>query len=541
MSKAREPSSRGATGDVLVVLAFATLTLGLGLMRQEYIGDGVRHVPAAVGGVYSFGEARWLLFPPALTGWIAGARALHLVEGVRSALVAFVVLDVLAGAAYLLALRSLLGSLGAPARVRAEGLALAGFLAPLLLLTSDTAEPMVAAAFAVGGIAVVAGSMDSPGNSSSALRLGLGIVLIGLGSLLYQGVVLALLFLPALPQFAALSRGRAPLVAAACLVGIGVAFVVILMAGEGVDLGGALSRLSTISGNELYNDWVKSSFRFPRVVALAAGPPQAIFHLKDFTGMRSLLRGLTDSEMRASAALTLGALFAGAGICAGLVLAVIRGGRRPLLVALAGIAVLPVILRPSQYGYVKFWVLFPVFAAIASVHLSSRLRITIAAVVAVFNLVAAVTDVAAGRVAYADRAATYGEATDRTCWVDAAWGPRIPQAWPGGTCSLLTTMGGGHGRTMEQLAERNGHALRSCLRWCFCEADGTWTDNFTTANAASIRSVADHFLLRRVDVAPLLWDGGGAGLVKMGRGATMPVLVYSDGDRQARCASLGTE
>jgi hypothetical protein len=135
----------------LVVLGLLTAMLVVAAAsRRDFIGDGVRHLPAALSGPLHFGEARWAMFPPLLFALLRPLVAVGLIDGVESAIQPVLWLSVGCGVVFLVSVdKWLRAECEDPAR-RAAALLLAGSCASFVALFSDIAEVQVAVAEAIG-------------------------------------------------------------------------------------------------------------------------------------------------------------------------------------------------------------------------------------------------------------------------------------------------------------------------------------------------------------------------------------------------------
>jgi len=129
------------------------LLVATAMLRQEFLGDGVRHLTTIGANDIQIGEPRWLLFPVLARLWVRLLSALGVVHGAESSLRALLALCVAAGIAFLGCLLIWLRvECEEPSR-RTAALLLAGSCAPSLMLFSDIAEPQLAAALVVAGLA----------------------------------------------------------------------------------------------------------------------------------------------------------------------------------------------------------------------------------------------------------------------------------------------------------------------------------------------------------------------------------------------------
>src|SRR6185503_14301982 len=94
--------------------------------RRDFIGDGVRHIPAALAGEAPLGEARWLLFPALVFVVLRPLSALGTMPDVERAIQALLWLSVACGVVFLVSLNRWLRAESGDGARRAGALMLAG-------------------------------------------------------------------------------------------------------------------------------------------------------------------------------------------------------------------------------------------------------------------------------------------------------------------------------------------------------------------------------------------------------------------------------
>ena len=176
----------------------------------------------------------------------------------------------------------------------------------------------------------------------------------------------------------------------------------------------------------------------------------------------------------------------------------IRTASWPLLLALAVLLVLPV-LRSHQYGYPKFFVLWPIPVALLAVRCRQRTIALAAAAVLISNTWLVARDVRRGRELSAAVQANYARATPTTCWFTSGWSPPVSYLWPGTTVPVLGILATGNDPAMQAAG------LTVALRRCFCESDAVWTDT-SSRDAGVVISLAGHFDYTAIDLRSLLAD-----------------------------------
>jgi hypothetical protein len=102
----RKPAGERARIDLVVLCVLSGLLIVLAAARRDFLGDGVRHLPAVLSRHPTFGEPRWLLFPPLAWTWVRLLSALGIVRGTEAALQAMLWMCVTSGVVFLWRIRS---------------------------------------------------------------------------------------------------------------------------------------------------------------------------------------------------------------------------------------------------------------------------------------------------------------------------------------------------------------------------------------------------------------------------------------------------
>ena len=509
----------------LVVLGLLTAVLVVAAAsRRDFIGDGVRHLPAALSGSLRFGEARWVMFPPLLFALLRPFAAVGLIDRVESAIQPVLWLSVGCGVFFIVRVdKWLRAECEDPAR-RAAALLLAGSCAPFLGLFSDIAEVQVAAAMAVAGLAYARAHPDGDRGAIVAIAA------VAAATLIYEGTILALGMLP-------LVAARQTLLHRHVLAALGTAgaivIVVIISAQVAAGIPLDLAVAATITGER--NPLARSFMTQPSVakyaVALLAGPPQGIVALRDFSGVSALVTGVRSSDAGTIAlfAANILRLVLGLAVAGLLLAATVRYRDWRVLFAAAVILILP-LLRNQQYAYVKFFALWPVPVAVAALRCRARTITVMASLVLISNGWLLAEEIQRGRRLHATIERAYRAVTPTTCWMTSGWAPPMWYLWPGTTAPVLGVLATGSDPRAQATA------LTRSLRACFCDSTAVWTDT-TAGDASVVASLADHFDYRVVDLTTLLLDEPAATTPALAR-----IQTYPDAERQRICrvmASVG--
>lgn len=480
-----------------MVWALSALLIGVAAARRDFLGDGVRHLPAVLATGPTFGEPRWLLFPPIAWTWVRALSSLGVVTGAGSAIQALLWMCVASGVAYLHATRSWLVLECRDASTRAAALLLAGSCAPVLILFSNIAEPQIAAAVVVLGLVHARRHRDDPNRADRGVYV--ATVAIAIATLIYQGAILAFGMLPLVANPSLLDKRR--LVATA---GAAVFLVFVVMIGAQVAAGTSVRLAATTAVAGERNPLTRSLMGRPSAAkyaaAIVAGPPQGVVALENFSGIPALLSALRSEDGQASRRGFVNAtrLLLGCVVVAILVAGGIRTASWPLLLALAVLLVLPV-LRNQQYGYPKYFVLWPIPVALLAVRSRTRTIVLAAAAVLISNTWIVARDVRRGRELSAAVQADSARATPTTCWFTSGWSPPVSYLWPGTTVPVLGILATGNDPAMQAAA------LTVALRRCFCESDAVWTDT-SSRDADVVISLAGHFDYTAIDLKSVLVD-----------------------------------
>jgi hypothetical protein len=506
--------------DLIVLIAISALLMIAGIMRREFLGDGVRHLHAILSDQIQAGEPRWLLFPPLASVWVRALSAAGVIAGPEGALRALVVLSIASGILFLFSIRAWLRSESEDDARRAAALLLAGSCAPVLILFSDIAEPQVAAAIAAAGLAYARVWRDDESRTRTAMLCAVGAIAIA--SLIYQGMILALGMLPLVVSTGTVSRRDLLMASSGALVLVSMTMVAAQIA---TGTSALVAAAAVVQGehNPLTRSMMASPSPWKYVAAVIAGPPQGIVALENFSGLKALASGVANGNQGAIANVIL--LLLGFVATAMLVLRGVRDRQWRVLAAAAVILALPVV-RNQQYAYVKFYVLWPIPVALLALRCRTRIVFMTATIVLATNAWLVGEQIREGRDRYRDARAIYASATPSTCWLTSGWTPPFPYLWPGNVTPILGTLATG----TDPAAQRA--ALTASLRHCLCESDAVWTDT-TSRDAGVVTSIARHFEYRDTDLALVLIDSRDVD------GNSVPgVWVYSDSARQRRCRAV---
>jgi hypothetical protein len=524
-TRLREPRV-GVPLDWLVIAVWAAVAVVIVLLRADFEPDGLRHLPHVLSSNHpALGEPRWTLHPTLVFILTKPLVAVGLVGSVEGIAHAFSLMIVGLAIGYLVALRSILQSMGASEHSRAAALALAAVSAPLLKLGTDILEPLSAAAIAVIGLGyAAAGRPDAP---DARRRILVAVAAIALGGLVYESVILAIGLLPLVVPLRELVRPRTALPAAMIL-----AMVPVVMIGLLVMNGDSLAHAATRAALGEENPLTRSILRRPgveqHVVALFAGPPQGVLKMDEFFGFNLLLAQLSDPNARGAAIWTLVLFLLGGVIVAALMFAAARARAWWVLVGFATLLVPLVLLRPEYYGYLKFYILFPVVLAVAAIHLPARLAGTIALIVALINVPARVDGLIQERAFARVVTPVYEAAGTEACWVTPGWVPPLSMRWRGQACGILQALALGTGEDVNRLLATQYRALTECLEACFCRSSEVLTDEMTSDRRSVIQQQATHFGFDRIAIDDLLLGPGEGETLTPG---DRPILRYR-ADRQ---------
>jgi len=431
------------------------------------------------------------------------------------------------GIVFLFAIRSWLVAECSDSTRRAVALWLAGGCAPVLILFSDVAEPQLAAAIVACGLAYARLRRDD-GDERAERGAVVAIVAIAIAAVIYQGAILALGMLPlVIPPRTAVSRRVAGAAAASVVVALAAMIAAQFAAGTTARMAAA----AVVAGerNPLTRSLMSRPAPVKYLAAVIAGPPQGIVALDNFSGIPALWSALRGPDRQAAqqAVLNAARLLLGLVIVGILVAVGIRTASWRTLGALGVLLALPV-LRNRQYGYPKFFILWPIPIALLATRCRPRTILLAASAVLLANTSLVVHDIRRGRELSAAVREQYRRATPTTCWLTAGWSPPLSYRWPGTTVPILGILATGNDPATQATT------LTAALRHCFCESDAVWTDA-SSRDADMLASLARHFDYHSIALNSVLSDSS-----RLADSLSLPgAHAYSEPDQRRICALTG--
>jgi hypothetical protein len=407
-----------SNSDKLLLAGFGLIFLLVGLQRLNYSGDGLRHLGSILRSDQpSLGEPRWILFPLLLFAIVKPFVVFSADYSISAAARVFVLFNVVCGCVYLLCLRRWISELRANQRFAV--LLLAGGSSTFLALATDTIEPTAAVTIAIIGVTFARFKKGL----SDGVRLIIAILAIALASLLYQGLLFGLFFLPAIFPVTILFSGRN----AFRIIFLGVVGplgTITLLTLGGESPRNAMGRFLQGEANQLSSQQysVVSPKNFAGVVIV--GPTYALASIPERRGLKGSVRLLSHLDTALE-----GIIGAAAWLCTAIaliaaVVIVVHKRQFGLLFAFAGIMLLPMI-RMSQYSYLKFYVLLPFLVVLVVPRLKVKFIYpgTLGALILVSNLGhfwAERTELKSLRLQVAHD--LYPHLPEGTCFVSSGWG-----------------------------------------------------------------------------------------------------------------------
>jgi hypothetical protein len=521
--------------DKLLVALLLFIFLWVGLSRQDYAGDGLRHLDHILqSDLPTLGEPRWILFPVLLFAVVKPFVATGIVHSTAQAARVFCLFNVASGFIYLLCLRCFLSELTTIGRTSV--LLLAGGSYAFLSLVTDIIEPTGAVSMAIAGITF--------GRFHHALSISTRVTIasasLALASLIYQGLAFGFFFLPAIFPFP-FSAGRTytlRVVALALMVPVVTIALTSFSAGTPQN---AARRFIEGEGNRAMS--LQYSHVSPKNLlgVMIIGPTYAFANIRQGRGLSGtidLLRNPKTALQGVQSAVAWG--FSAIAIVGALIFLALRK-EFALLLAYAGMMTLP-LLRMTQYGYMKYYVLMPFLAVLVT----SRLKVRAVYVGALGTLLlmsnlneisAQNAEVATLRLEVARE--LYPRIPSATCFLTNGWAPPIVD-WPGDSVSWLDIVGSGTSGSEEENAKLSSELLRERLKRLFCNCPAILTDSFVLPNLGGLQQELSQFHIHSIPLSKVVVRAPESAQVFASHryGVKFTVYRFSSEDQQRACKAL---
>ena len=488
-----------SNSDKLLLAAFLTLLGLIGFKRLDYAGDGIRHLDHILESNHpALGEPRWILFPLLLFAVVKPFAATGIIHTVPQAIKIFCGFNVLCGFIYLLCLRRWLSALTAERRTAV--LILAGGCCVFLTLATDIIEPTAAVLIAIGGATY---ARFWPGFDALA-RLTITAVALTLAGLVYQGLLFGFFFLPAIfPMSLLLSRPA--ILRVTCLALTVPLISVALLSVNGDNPRNAARRFVRGADNILASSqYSEVSARNIAGVAIV-GPAYAFASIPELRGLSGTLRLLRHHDTILDG-IQGGAAWgcAAAAIVIALILLVYRR-ELALLVAFGGMMLLPLI-RMTQYGYTKYYVLLPFLVVLVLPRLG--VRYVYPGLLGAVLLLSNVADIRTQIIESEDlrsRLANglYSQVPATACFITNGWAPPVPD-WRGPSLAWPHILQTGNYESEQLTSKANSLVLHDRLRNLFCTCPVVVTDAFLPSNLTVLQQELSSFRITAIPISDLL-------------------------------------
>jgi len=527
-SSAGQKSIQSNLDKLLIATVFVVLCF-LGLQRLDYAPDGMRHVHHILQSNYpTVGEPRWLLFPLLLFLVIKPFALAGLIHTVDQAAKVFAIFNVISGTIYLICLRHWLSDFPAPRRAAVLLLVAASYV--FLEMATNTIEPTSAAVIAVTGLTF---ARFHPG-LSDRVRLTAATATLALASLVYQGLLFGLFFLPAIFPWSLLTS-RQMLLRIAMITLTVPCVVIILLSFNGDSPWNAARRFAQGEANVMAsNEYSKISLKNV-IGVIIVGPSYAFASIPD-------LRGLTGSLnlLRAKETALAGIRDAAAWSCMAAAIAfaiIVLALRREfkLLFAYAGMLMLPMI-RMSQYAYLKYYVLLPLLVVMAAPRLGiSFIFWLLGGLLFVSNTTQIYSEISQSKLLRSEVARDlYPQIPHGTCFLTSGWGPPVP-GWHNNSVGWAHILYGGNA-SQRGINIAQSEQLRLRLTNLFCTCSAVVTDNFIAPNLTMLQQELSNFGIVNIPISHLVVPFPERS--EIFRSSKFSFYRFSNEDRERACNAL---
>jgi len=199
-----------------------------------------------------------------------------------------------------------------------------------------------------------------------------------------------------------------------------------------------------------------------------------------------------------------------------------------LLVGVAGMMALP-LLRMSQYGYIKYYVLLPALIVMAIPRLAPRLLIIGLLGALLLSSNASQTYDANAKIKQIQSrldSEFWPRFPHGVCYVGASWGVPAPvYDWRGDWFGWLSILLGDN--------TPNSKALRASLRKIFCQCTNVVTDSLTTSNTVELTGQLSQF-----DLSVPILDIVTTARAKVFEAPTFSFYQFSAAEQRRACMAL---
>jgi hypothetical protein len=525
--------------DKLLIATVFVILCFLGLQRLDYAGDGMLHLYHILQSNYPrVGEPRWLLFPLLLFLVVKPLALAGLIHTTDQAAKVFAIFNVILGTIYLICLRRWLSDF--PASRRAAVLLLVAASYVFLVMATDTIEPTLAAVIAVIGLTF---ARFHPG-LSDRVRLTAATATLALASLVYQGLLFGLFFLPAIFPWSLLTS-RQMLLRIAMITLTVPCVVIILLSLTGDSPWNAARRFAQGEANVMAsNEYSKISLKNVIGVTIV-GPTYAFASIPELRGLSGSLKLLRARETALDGIRGVAAWSCMAAAIAFAIIVLALRKEFKLLFAYAGMLMLPMI-RMNQYGYPKYYVLLPLLVVLAVPRLGiSFIFWLLGGLLFVSNTTQIYAEISQSKLLRSEVARDlYPQIPHGTCFLTNGWKPSVPgpnhaqrgspvlSDWDNNSVAWPHIIYAGN-MSQRGINIAQSEQLRLHLTNLFCTCSAVVTDSFIEPNLITLQQELSNFGIVNIPISQLVVP-----FPEIFRSSKFSVYRFSDEDRERACNAL---